>query len=115
MGDRELLDLLHARSESAVLSLSDTYGAYCRTIAFRVLQNDEDVQECLNDVYWKSAQFLRVIGDVDPAYVDVTPIEEYMRKKNRSFLSNGVPLPLVWRCWRDAGGISYSRKTTHLF
>lgn len=53
MDDRELLDLLRARSESAVLALSDTYGAYCRTIAFRILQNDEDVQECLNDVYWK--------------------------------------------------------------
>ncbi len=53
MDDRELLELLRARSESAVSALSDTYGAYCRTIAFRILQNDEDVQECLNDVYWK--------------------------------------------------------------
>ncbi len=53
MDDHTLLELLRARSESAVSALSDTYGTYCRSIAFRILKSDEDVEECLNDVYWK--------------------------------------------------------------
>ena len=59
MTDREILENLRAGSDSALVILSNCYGAYCRTIAFRILQNEEDVEECLNDVYlkiWRIAQ-----------------------------------------------------------
>ena len=36
-----------------------------------------------------SAQLLRAIGDIDPVYVDVTPIEELIRKKK----------PIAWIKW----------------
>ena len=59
MNDYIILEQLRARSESAIDTLSDSYGAYCRSIAFHILQSDEDVQECLNDVFlkiWNAAE-----------------------------------------------------------
>ena len=57
MTDQELIDLFSARSEDAVPALSDQYGPYCRAVAGRLLSDERDVDECLNDCWlavWKA-------------------------------------------------------------
>lgn len=51
MTDNEILELLFARSEQAIPALRAQYGAYCTTIARRILTDERDVEECLNDCW----------------------------------------------------------------
>lgn len=49
MRDEALIELFTARSEEAIPALQAQYGAYCRAIAGRILPDERDVEECLND------------------------------------------------------------------
>ncbi len=51
MDDTKIIDLYWARSESAIEETSKKYGSYCRSIAFRILHNDQDSEECVNDTW----------------------------------------------------------------
>ena len=52
--DREIVGLYLKRSESAILETEKKYGRYCHKIAFNVLGNDEDSEECVNDAYMRT-------------------------------------------------------------
>ena len=57
MTDRELLEMLFDHAEGALPALQAQYGAYCRAIAGRILADERDVEECLNDcllLVWKA-------------------------------------------------------------
>lgn len=54
MEDRDIIELFHARTESAIDQTADKYGHYCQSIAFRILQNEEDAKECVNDTYLRA-------------------------------------------------------------
>lgn len=57
MTDEMLVELLYTRSDRALEALQAQYGAYCKTIASRILSDDRDVEECLNDCLlsvWKA-------------------------------------------------------------
>lgn len=64
MDDREIIALYHARSESAIAHTAAKYGGYCRAIAFHILKNDEDTEECVSDTY------LRVWNIIPPQCPD---------------------------------------------
>ena len=49
MTERELIDLYLERSETAIEKTAEQYGNYCYTIAFNILRNKEDAEECVND------------------------------------------------------------------
>ncbi|MBQ3010805.1 MAG: RNA polymerase sigma factor [Methanocorpusculum sp.] len=49
MEDKEILDLYWARSENAISETENKYGRYCHYIAFNILHNHEDSEECVND------------------------------------------------------------------
>lgn len=51
MNDEKIIALYLAREESALLETKLKYGNYCRAVAFRILQNREDAEECENDTY----------------------------------------------------------------
>ena len=51
MDDKQIIALFLARSEDAIEESAKKYGAYCRSIAFHILQNEADTDECLNDTY----------------------------------------------------------------
>lgn len=56
MVDDQILDLFWERSEQAIIETKAKYGRYCYTIAYNVLHNSEDAEECENDTYlgaWK--------------------------------------------------------------
>ena len=53
MTDEQIIDLYYARSEQAIGETDAKYGAYCRQIARRILSDDMDVEETVNDGYWR--------------------------------------------------------------
>ena len=57
MKDNEIIDLYWKRDEAAIHATADTYGNYCYSIAYNILYNNEDAEECVNDTWmnaWKS-------------------------------------------------------------
>lgn len=57
MNDQEIIALFWARQESAISATADKYGRYCHSIAYNILYNHFDTEECVNDTYlgaWNS-------------------------------------------------------------
>lgn len=54
MDDKQILDLYWERSENAIVETANKYGKYCHYIAYNILHNDEDSEECVNDTYLKA-------------------------------------------------------------
>lgn len=54
MDDQHIVDLYWARSENAISETAKKYGKYCHYIAFHILHNHEDCEECVNDTYLKA-------------------------------------------------------------
>lgn len=57
MHDKEIISLFFDRDERAIEYTQQKYRAYCHTIADQVLNNSQDDEECLNDVWlaaWNS-------------------------------------------------------------
>ena len=53
MEDEKIIELYFERSENAIVQTEKKYGKYCYTIAFNILGNVMDSQECVNDTYLK--------------------------------------------------------------
>ena len=53
MEDQQIIDLYWERSEEAIAQTHRKYGRYCHTIAYNILQNDPDSEECVSDTYFK--------------------------------------------------------------
>lgn len=51
MDDWKIIELFYDRSEQAIIELSNKYGAICSKIAFNILNNRQDTEECVNDAY----------------------------------------------------------------
>ena len=51
MDDNLIIDLYWQRNEQAVAETEAKYGPYCRSIAYGILQNNQDTEECVNDTY----------------------------------------------------------------
>jgi len=58
--DREIVELYLTRSEQALIETEKKYGRYCYRIAYNILGNDEDSEECVNDA------LMRVWGSIPP-------------------------------------------------
>lgn len=54
MRDSEILDLYFERKEQAIEETQKSYGSYCYSIAFRVLRDREDADECVNDTWLRA-------------------------------------------------------------
>lgn len=51
MQDQMIINLFLERSEAAITELSKKYGKQCKSLAYRILQNEQDAEECVNDAY----------------------------------------------------------------
>lgn len=49
--EEEIIELYRARDEEAIRRTADTLGSYCYTVAYNILGNPEDAEECVNDTY----------------------------------------------------------------
>lgn len=57
MEDKDIIALFWERSESAINETSKKYGKYCYHIAYSILYDEQDSEECVNDTYmnaWKT-------------------------------------------------------------
>ena len=54
MEDNQIIRLYFDRSEEAISQTAAKYGKYCHNIAYNILHNFEDSEECVNDTYWKA-------------------------------------------------------------
>ena len=52
MDDKQIIDLYWQRSESAITQTQTKYGNFLLSIANRILSDQEDARECVNDTYW---------------------------------------------------------------
>ena len=51
MQDQKIIELFWQRSEEAVSAVTMVYGSMCHGIAWGILKNEEDTQECVNDTW----------------------------------------------------------------
>ena len=51
MEDRGIIDLYWARSENAIRETDKKYGKFCHSIAYNILSDHGDSEECVNDTY----------------------------------------------------------------
>ena len=98
MKDTEIIGLLQKRDESALSVIKEQYGALCRQLAFRILANEEDTDECLNDA------LLRLWNSIPPAepeylkaYLSATVrnLALNRRQADRTAKRGGDQVPLV--------------------
>ena len=54
MDDRQIVEAYWRRDEDAIRATSDKYGAYCFEVAYNILQNRQDLEECVNDTWLKT-------------------------------------------------------------
>lgn len=54
MEDRQIVQLYLARDEKALLETKGKYGAYCHSLAWRILNNDADAEEVVNDTWLRA-------------------------------------------------------------
>ena len=52
MNDDEIINLFLKRDENGIIELSTKYHPYCYKIAWNLLANREDAEECLNDTWF---------------------------------------------------------------
>ena len=82
MNDREIVDLYWQRSERAITETDQKYGKYCRIIAYNILENAEDAEECVNDT-WLSAW--NAMPDKRPER-----LSPFLAKITRNFALKGI-------------------------
>ena len=51
MEDKQIVELFWQRDENAISETASKYGKYLKRVSYRVLLNDEDAEECVNDTY----------------------------------------------------------------
>jgi len=57
MKDNDIIEAYWQRNEAAIAMSSDKYGSYCRSIAYNILEDLSDTEECVNDTWlgaWNS-------------------------------------------------------------
>lgn len=51
MDDKAIVELYWQRSDRAIEESAAKYGGYCRSIAYNILKDPDDSEECVNDTY----------------------------------------------------------------
>ena len=57
MDDNKIVEMYFVRDEKALSETAEKYGKLCHKIAYNILGNNEDSEECVNDAYvgvWNS-------------------------------------------------------------
>lgn len=54
MEDEKIIEMYQKRDETAIALTMQKYGSLCHSIAYSVLSNREDAEECVNDAWMKA-------------------------------------------------------------
>lgn len=52
--DSDIIELYWSRDPSAITVSAEQYGQYCRRIAWNILHNPEDCEECINETWFRA-------------------------------------------------------------
>ena len=96
MEDIKIIELFFNRSEYAIKELSLKYGKLCNSIAYNVLYDREDAEECENDTYLKAWNSIPPHKPLSlPAYVSkivrnlaLDKLKYYNRQKRSAEIDN---------------------------
>jgi DNA-directed RNA polymerase specialized sigma24 family protein len=80
MDDSKIVELFFDRSELAISETSKKYGRYCHYIAYNILRNNKDAEECVNDTY------LRAWNSIPPKRPN--KLQTYLGKITRNLALN---------------------------
>lgn len=80
MDDNEIVELYWNRTEKAIIEAQRKYDKYLKTIAYNILQDEEDAKECVNDTY------LKTWSSIPPNKPDILKL--YMAKITRNLAIN---------------------------
>lgn len=58
MEDKEIVRLFLDREESAIRELDSKYSRFCFKIAFNILSSREDSEECVNDTWFRTWNYI---------------------------------------------------------
>lgn len=58
MEDTTIVELFWKRDETGIQELSSKYGGYCYKIAWNLLEDHEDTEECLNDTWLAAWRYM---------------------------------------------------------
>ena len=97
MEDRAIIDLYWERQERALEESEEKYGRYCWSIAYHILRDREDSEECVNDTW------LRAWNTIPPQRPTVL----------RLFLAKIVRNQALMRC-RSRGAAVFFHNKYHL-
>ncbi len=78
MEDIKILELFHLRDERAIAETDSKYGGRCRHIAFDILRDREDTEECVDDTY------LALWNNIPPQCPNCFPAYVYRILRNLS-------------------------------
>lgn len=76
MEDKKIIKLLFARAENAITELAARFGRQLHRIAFNILENSLDAEECTNDTY------LALWNAIPPVSPD--PLAPYVYRTGRN-------------------------------
>ena len=54
MEDEKIIQLIWDREEQGLRELSDKYNSYCHSISYRIVHDEEDAMECVNDTWFRT-------------------------------------------------------------
>ena len=54
MQDEKIISLYWERSQEAIAATSEKYGRYCHTVAWNILYDEQDSEECVNDTWLRA-------------------------------------------------------------
>ena len=54
MEDEKIVDLYWRRDENAIRETAGKYGGYCRTVAWHILEDEQDAEECVSDTWMRA-------------------------------------------------------------
>lgn len=64
MEDLYIIELYWQRDESAIKESQTKYGGYCSAIANNILHSAEDIEECVNDTWFRAWNTMPRLGSI---------------------------------------------------
>lgn len=52
MEDEKIIEMFFERSEKAIQALDSKYGKMCHNLSYRIVNDRQDTEECVNDAYF---------------------------------------------------------------
>ena len=118
LSDEQIIDLYFAREERAIAETDKKYSRYLHTVAYNILANEQDAEECLQDTY------LQVWNAIPPQRPNVfyaflakvtrnLSLNRYKaaRRQKRVLCEASVSLEELGECVPDENGVARELQT----